>query len=215
MSEKRIVLQRNNDLLYLQLNAPPANRTDFLFFAALEKMIARIRKEDNVRGLILHGAGRHFSSGADIEELQQQLFYEDEEATRKLLLHATSVVQDLSELPCPVVAAINGCCMGSGFELAMGCDYRVATKHAIFSMPEVTFGLIPGCGGTARLPGLAGLGRGIELILTGESFLAEEALAMGIVDRIAGKLDLLATAERMIDVFPDKRVSFSAEAGRR
>jgi len=100
-----------------------------------------------------------------------------------------------------VVAAISGCCLGAGLELALACHYRVSAPSAVFSLPEATFGLMPGCGGTVRLPALVGVGRAIELSLSGRTIGADEALACGLVDMVVEKKALLSTAVRTIGAF--------------
>lgn len=204
MADKRLLFERHNDIIYLKLNVPPANQTDSRFFPELGKVISRIRGCSYVQGVIISGIGRHFSSGADIDELQRQLTTAHCVA-QKTLERASQVVQDLAELPCPVVAAISGCCIGSGLELALGCDYRIATPKAFFSLPEVTYDFMPGCGGTVRLPALVGLGNAIEMILTGRGFLADTALSIGLIDQIAVRTELPAKARRMLEVLPKKR----------
>jgi enoyl-CoA hydratase/carnithine racemase len=102
--------------------------------------------------------------------------------------------QKLSEFPLPVVAAIRGVCIGSGLELALACHYRVCDKHATMGLVESTFGFMPGCGGTQRLPALVGIARGLEMILTGERFSSDEALALRIVNSVVHHSELLPKA---------------------
>lgn len=205
MAEQKVQLTQQGELHFLILNDPPANRTDFQFFKELGQAVTCLQGVETLQGVILHGIGRHFSSGADVEQLKAQLWKGNSDQTGKIMEYSSRIVDKLACLPCPVVAAIRGCCIGSGMELALACDFRVAAENAYFSMPEITFGLIPGCGGTCRLPRLAGLGRSIELLLTGESLLADRALKMGIIDRIVPKDSLLDAAEDMLRAFPEKR----------
>lgn len=143
----------------------------------------------NVRALVLTGAGRAFVAGADIGALRSLT---DAFGGREASLSGQDVTNTLAALPFPTVAAINGFALGGGLELALAADLRVAAKGAKLGLPEVGLGLIPGYGGTQRLPRLIGQGRALDLILTGRHVGAEEALAMGLVNRVAD--DALAGA---------------------
>src|SRR5690554_1295274 len=136
-----------------------------------------------VRALVITGAGRAFVAGADITELQK---LEDPFAGREAALIGQEVMNGLAAMPFPTVAAINGFALGGGLELALAADMRVAATGAKLGLPEVGLGLIPGYGGTQRLPRLIGKGRALELIFTGRHVGAEEALQMGLVTRVAG-----------------------------
>lgn len=145
-----------------------------------------------VRALIVTGNGRAFVAGADIAALQQ---LEGGFAGREAALSGQDVMNTLAALPFPTIAAINGFALGGGLELALACDLRVAAKGARLGLPEVGLGLIPGYGGTQRLPRLIGLGRALDLILTGRHVAAEEALALGLVNRVAD--DALSEAKAL------------------
>ncbi len=142
-----------------------------------------------VRALVITGAGRAFVAGADIAALRE---LGDAFAGRETSLGGQEVANTLASLPFPTVAAINGFALGGGLELALAADLRVAATSARLGLPEVGLGLIPGFGGTQRLPRLIGVGRALDLILTGRHVQAEEALQLGLVNRVAD--DALATA---------------------
>lgn len=142
-----------------------------------------------VRALVLTGAGRAFVAGADISELEQ---LGDTFAGREAALIGQEVMNALAALPFPTIAAINGFAFGGGLELALAADLRVASPEAKLGLPEVGLGLIPGYGGTQRLPRLIGKGRALDLIFTGRHVDAAEALQLGIVNRVAD--DALAGA---------------------
>jgi enoyl-CoA hydratase len=199
VQQKRVILHHSGNILHLELCSPPANTTDRLFFEELSGILADIDRYPETGGLIISGQGRHFSSGADIEELTDRLGQDDAAAIQEATNRSLGSFQQLAQMPFPVVAAIQGCCLGSGMELALSCHYRICTQNALFSLPESGFGLMPGCGGTIRLPRLAGLGKAIELILSGKNLLADDALHLGIVDLITDKNDLLDTARRLIE----------------
>jgi enoyl-CoA hydratase/carnithine racemase len=196
---QRVIVHHRGDILHLELCSPPGNMTDHLFFEELSKILSNISRYPATKGLILSGRGRHFSSGADIEELKGRLELPSATTLEKLRSHSLTSFQGLANLPFPVVAAIRGCCLGSGMELALSCHYRICTKNALFSLPETRFGLMPGCGGTVRLPQLIGVGKALDLILSGRNLLADDALRLGIVDLITDKGDLLDTAARLIE----------------
>jgi enoyl-CoA hydratase len=123
------------------------------------------------------------------------------QAGMRSLLDNSDSFSALPALPFPVVAAIQGCCLGSGLELALACHFRVAAKNAVLGLPEAGFGLMPGCGGTVRLTRLAGYQKAMRYILTGESLLAEDALKEGIVDAVVDKEELEGAAKRIIERF--------------
>lgn len=146
-------------------------------------------QDAETRALVITGAGRAFVAGADISELQG---IGDVMEGRQAALAGQSIMNALANLPFPTVAAINGFALGGGLELALAADMRVAAPGAKLGLPEVGLGLIPGYGGTQRLPRLVGKGRALELIFTGRHVTADEALQMGLVNRVAD--DALAAA---------------------
>lgn len=199
MRPQRVIMHHRGDILHLEICSPPENMTDGLFFAELSEMLLGLGRQSDTKGLILSGRGRHFSSGANIEELKDRLELPTAAALEELRSHSLTSFQGLASLPFPVVAAIQGCCLGSGMELALSCHYRICTKNALFCLPETRFGLMPGCGGTVRLTQLVGAGKAIDLILSGRNLLADDALRLGIIDLITDKRDLLDTAARLIE----------------
>lgn len=146
----------------------------------------------DVRALIITGVGRAFVAGADIENLQRLA---DGFSGREAALAGQDLMNTLAALPFPTIAAINGFALGGGLELALAADLRVASTEARLGLPEVTLGLIPGYGGTQRLPRLIGLGRALDLILTGRHVAAAEALELGLVNRV--EEDALAGAREL------------------
>jgi enoyl-CoA hydratase len=154
--------------------------------------LKKVRADDDIRVLILTGAGeKAFVAGADINELSQQTPVNGREFT----LYGQEIFHRLETLGKPVIAAINGFALGGGCELALACTLRIAGRNAKLGQPEVKLGIIPGYGGTQRLPRLCGKGVAQELILTGEMISAEEALRVGLVNRVVEPGELLATAE--------------------
>jgi enoyl-CoA hydratase len=145
-------------------------------FAALDAL----RHDDDVRVVVLTGAGdRAFIAGADIGEFKDAGAVEQYRAMQE-----SNIYSLLEEFPKPIIAMINGYCLGGGCELSMACDIRIASDRARFGQPEVNLGIIPGGGGTQRLPRLIGEGRAALMIMSGDMVGAEEAGAMGLVDRV-------------------------------
>ena len=146
-----------------------------------------------VHALIITGTGRAFIAGADIGNLQK---LNDAFSGREASLSGQDVMNTLAALPFPTVAAINGFALGGGLELALAADLRVASQEARLGLPEVGLGLIPGYGGTQRLPRLVGMGRALDLIFTGRHVGADEALELGLVNRVGE--DALGTAKDLV-----------------
>jgi enoyl-CoA hydratase/carnithine racemase len=142
--------------------------------------------------VIVTGTGRFFCAGADINELAH---LNTMHRGSEFAVRGQSLLSRIERLDKPVLAAINGTCVGGGLELALACHIRVAAAGALMGVPEVKLGLIPGFGGTQRLPRVVGASKAAEMILTGESLPAEEALRIGLVSRVAPTHELMAQAE--------------------
>lgn len=148
----------------------------------LSAAVQTVAETKGIRALIITGAGdKAFVAGADIAELNALDAKSSVDASTK----GQRIFQRIEDLNIPVIAAVNGYALGGGCELAMACHIRVAAPNAVFGLPEVSLGLIPGYGGTQRLPELVGKAKAMELILTGRFAKAEEALAIGLVNKIA------------------------------
>jgi enoyl-CoA hydratase/carnithine racemase len=149
-----------------------------------------------VRGVILRGAGdKAFIAGADISGLAQATAIDAERSGR----FGQQVLDLIENLGKPVIAAINGFALGGGCETAMACTIRIAVEHAKFGQPEVKLGLLPGGGGTQRLPRLVGKGRALQLILSGGLISAQEAYRIGLVNEVVPAADLIARAESILN----------------
>lgn len=163
-------------------------------FEDLDEALDHILGSDEIKGLIVTGAGdKAFVAGADIEELNT---LGDLQATNKSL-RGQRVFQKLEDLTIPVIAAVNGYALGGGCEFAMACHIRIASKNALMGLPEVSLGLIPGYGGTQRLPKLVGVAKALELTLTGRFAKADEAKEIGLVNQVAEESALEAAKEMM------------------
>jgi enoyl-CoA hydratase/carnithine racemase len=192
-----LTLERDGDLGHVIIEGPPANELSFALFDALAELVELVLPELDVRGLIISGRGRHFSSGSNVAKLLERA--SNNGHTPSWCEVHSEHFQALSRLPYPVVAAVSGCCLGSGLELALACTARVAADNAVFALPESQHGLIPGCGGTVNLTGLIGYRRALRLILSGELLSAAQALELGLVDAVARRQDLHATARRLVE----------------
>ena len=158
----------------------------------LGQALEAARHDDSVRVVIVTGAGeKSFVAGADINELAKRTAVDGPDFAR----FGQEVLHRLESMGKPSIAAISGFALGGGCELALACTMRVASKNARLGQPEVKLGILPGYGGTQRLPRLCGKGVALEMILTGEMITAEEALRVGLVNRVVEQAELLSTAE--------------------
>ena len=191
-----ISFEKKDAIAYLTINRPKAlNALSQATLAEIQSALEDARDDSIVRGLILTGGGnRAFVAGADITEIASISAVEAAEFTRK----GQSVLNLIENLGKPVIAAVNGFALGGGCEIAMACTLRLATENAKFGQPEVKLGVIPGFGGTQRLPRLIGKGRALQLILTAETIDANEAYRIGLVNEIVAPDKLLARAEELL-----------------
>lgn len=195
MAEKMINLHRDGEVAVVTLNRPAAaNSVTSAVLQSLLEIFQRLRGDVSVKGVLLTGAGRHFCAGADIGEM---LLIDPMEASSFADL-GQRVMFAIERVGKPVLAAVNGAAMGGGLELALACDFIVASPSAVFAFPEVQLGIIPGFGGTQRLPRLVGKAKAKELIFTGDRVRAEEALAIGLVNRVFPWDSLLAESRELL-----------------
>jgi enoyl-CoA hydratase len=175
-------VSRDGDICTVAINRPEVlNPLSTQVFVDLEPVLDQIAADDSVGVVIVTGAGdKSFVAGADLAEMRDMGAAEAYEFASR----AHRVFGKLETLPQPTIAAINGFAIGGGMELALACDIRIASDKAKFGAPEVSFGIIPGYGGTQRLPRTIGAGRALELILTGRTIDAQEAAAIGLVNRV-------------------------------
>ena len=164
----------------LRLDRPPMNALDVATQDRLRELAEEATRRDDVRAVVIYGGERVFAAGADIKEMQNMDHTAMVLRSRGLQDAFTAVAR----IPKPVVAAITGYALGGGCELALCADYRIAADNAKLGQPEILLGLIPGAGGTQRLPRLVGPSKAKDLIFTGRMVKADEALAIGLVDRV-------------------------------
>ncbi|MCW5983051.1 MAG: enoyl-CoA hydratase/isomerase family protein [Bryobacteraceae bacterium] len=183
-----VSLTRNKEIGIVTIDNPPVNAFSPGIPRSIATSIEQLGADPRTAAIVLIGAGRGFSAGADIEELQRIASGHQPRAMDLRIL-----ARRIEDCPKPVVCAIHGVCLGGGLEIALGAHYRIAAPSGSFAQPEVKIGLIPGAGGTQRLPRVAGVARALEMCWRGEPAGAEQALADGIVDRIVSN-DLLTAA---------------------
>ena len=191
-----VVYEKKGAFAYVTVNRPKVlNALNKATWADLRTAFEDARDDAAVRGVILTGAGnKAFIAGADISELARVTAFEAEQSSR----FGQEVLDLIEDLGKPVIAAVNGFALGGGCETAMACTMRIAVENAKFGQPEVKLGLIPGGGGTQRLPRLVGKGRALHLILSGEMISAQEAYRIGLVNEIVPAADLITRAEAIL-----------------
>jgi enoyl-CoA hydratase len=193
---ENVLYEKKDAIAYVTLNRPKVlNALSQRTWEDLRAAFEDARNDAAVRGVILTGAGdKAFIAGADISELAHVTSVEAEKSSS----YGQEVLNLVENLGKPVIAAINGYALGGGCETAMACTIRIAVENAKFGQPEVTLGLIPGGGGTQRLPRLVGKGRALQLILSGGMINAQEAYRIGLVNEVVPAADLITRAEGIL-----------------
>lgn len=186
---------------YITINRPKAMNAlngdvlDEIYAACTE-----VQNDDAVKAVIVTGEGKAFVAGADIAQMNQL----DSIGGRTLIAKGHKVMNYIEAIEKPFIAAVNGFALGGGCELAMACDIRIASEKAKFGQPEVNLGIIPGFGGTQRLPRLVGKGMAKYLIMTAEMINAEEANRIGLVEKVVAPEELIPTCEKLAQTIMSK-----------
>src|SRR5260370_17972559 len=212
-SLETVIYEKKDAIAYVTVNRPKVlNALNHRTWADLRTAFEEARADAEVRGVILTGSGdKAFIAGADISELAQVTAVEAERSSSC----GQGVLNLIKNLGKPVIAAVNGFALGGGCETAMACTIRIAAEDARFGQPEVKLGLLPGGGGTQRLPRLVGKGRALQLILTGETISAQEAYRIGLVNEVVPAASLIDRAETVLKTIAANApiaVKFSLEA---
>jgi len=196
MSFENLSIETREHVRWITISRPKKlNALNVATVAELDRAVQDAAGDEDVWALVLKGSGdKAFVAGADIKELNTLGPVE----AREFALRGQAVFARIEALHKPVIAAVNGFALGGGCELAMACHVRIAAESAVFGQPEVKLGLIPGYGGTQRLPRLIGKGRALEIILTGRNVSAEEALSIGLVTEICPPGELQARVEKLL-----------------
>jgi 3-hydroxyacyl-CoA dehydrogenase len=179
-----VTTQYRDRTAVLTIANPPVNTGNTAQRTALADALSALEGQD-LDGVVIASGGRHFYAGSDLREFDSELLAEPQ---------LPDVIARIEALPVPVVAAVTGLALGGGFELALGCDARIADPSAGFGFPEVNYGMLPGAGGTVRVPRLVGVPKAIELVTSARQVTAEEALALGLVDSVVPADELLDRA---------------------
>ncbi|MBW1969928.1 MAG: enoyl-CoA hydratase/isomerase family protein [Deltaproteobacteria bacterium] len=195
MNEKVLLVEEKDGIAVLTLNRPKVmNSFNFALLHSLKEQVDALKFNTNVRVVVITGAGRKaFCAGADLKE--RTTF--DELQVKEFIFTIRNLFTSIEHLNKPVIAAINGVALGGGTELALACDIRIAAMNASMGLTETRLAIIPGAGGTQRLPRLIGRGKAKELIFTGRRVDAREALQIGLVNQIYDPESLLTECQKM------------------
>ncbi len=210
---KTLIYEKKDNIGVLTINRPEKlNALSNELIEELGMLLDAVEADQEIRVLVMTGAGdKAFVAGADIQELVDR----DALVGRKVSRTRQGIFSRIENLPIPVIAAVNGYALGGGLELALACSIRISSDRAQFGAPEVKLGIIPGDGGTQRLPRLVGLGRAMEMILTGDFIDAQEAYRIGLVNRIIPHEELMEKAmelSKKIATRPPLAVQYAKEA---
>jgi enoyl-CoA hydratase/carnithine racemase len=195
MNENVLTVEQEDGIFTLTLNRPEVmNSLNFALLHALKEQIEQLRFMRDVRVVIITAAGeKAFCAGADLKERATL----PPEKVREYIFTIRNLFTSIEELNKPVIAAVNGIALGGGTELSLACDIRIASTNATMGLTETRLAIIPGAGGTQRLPRLVGRGKAKELIFTGQRIGAEEALKIGLVNKVCDQKDLLDECKKM------------------
>lgn len=195
---KSIIWKEEEGIGHLILNQPPSNSMTKVFFDELRWLTQQEIKDSGAKAILVYGSGRHFSSGVEMQDLFEAINVEIEKQ-EEIIIPAFLVENNqsfyfLDQLKIPVIAIIQGVCIGSALELALFCHIRICADNSLLALPESTFNLMPGCGGTQKLPQLVGIAKSMELILSGENISAQQALEYGIADVVLSRKIIMEQA---------------------
>lgn len=191
MAYETIIAEKEGNIGIITLNRPPANAVNWALLEDLEKALDQFEEDKEVRALIITGAGeKGFSAGFDVSEAAK---------AKEIGNKGRALWTRIERYPKPVVAAINGYALGGGCELAMACHFRimVSTEKAKIGCPEVNLGIIPGWGGTQRMPRLIGKTRALDMLVFGKRILAPEALDIGLINKVSQPGELMKDAKEL------------------
>ena len=189
MFSQHIACSAKNKIATVTITNPPANALSAQVIAELNKALDELAVNGETKVIIITGGGKFFSAGADIKEMSALA------SPVKFSADGQQILNKIQYYNKPVIAAINGFCLGGGLELAMACHIRITSEQAKLGQPEINLAIIPGFGGTQRLPRLVGRAKAIQMILTGDMITANEALSIGLVDRVTSEAELMNDAK--------------------
>ncbi len=203
MNYQFLLTEKQNTSFWITLNRPKANALSRELLVDIYNAIEEAEKDPDVKVVVITGGeGKFFAAGADIPTIAQDL--DDPMGEGKMLAQGIKTMNRIEACTKPVIAVVNGFALGGGCELALACHIRIASATATLGQPEINLGIIPGWGGTFRLPRVIGEGRAMDLILTGRSISAEEALQYGLVTKVVPHEELKKTAQELADLLASK-----------
>ncbi|RUL51769.1 enoyl-CoA hydratase-related protein [Lysinibacillus antri] len=190
-----VLFEVKNHIAYVTVNRPEVlNCFDYETLSTLQQKVDEIAKSDDIRVVIFTGAGtKAFSAGADLKERKSL----NEEQVKRNVKAIRDVFNSIAELPQPTIAAVNGHALGGGFEWLLACDFAIAAEHAKLGLTETSWAIIPGAGGTQRLPRLVGEMKAKEMIFTAKKLTATEALAEGIILKVTPVEEVISASEEL------------------
>ena len=194
MADRPLRVERAHDVVRCTLHRPPLNLFDPHVIEVLRETFVTLSRDASVRAVVLGATGRAFTGGMDVHVLRDL----DVPSAKALISSLCAAIDAVHRAPFPVIAAVNGACLGAGFELALACDLRVAATGAVFGLPEVRVG-VPSVIQAALLPPLVGPGRAAELLLLGTSITAAQALEWGLVNRVVSADGLAAAVDEVLE----------------
>ena len=202
MTFKTLIFEREDELAIVTFDRPgQLNSLSTQFLEDLNKVIDEAERNDEIRVLIITGKGKAFCAGADLSEAETfSSAWDDRSFLRKVQITFTR----FERMSKPVIACVNGLALGGGCELALACDLRIASETARFGVPEVKVGVIPGAGGTQRLPRTVGITKALEMLFTGDPITAEEAYRVGLVNKVVPADVLMVEAGKMAKSLAEK-----------
>ncbi len=201
MEYKVLQPERRGSLLLVTINRPESlNALNTAFFNEMDYLIANDANDSSLSAIVITGIGKAFVAGADIAEMVNK----SSEEAEAFSIRGQATFRSISTTAVPVIAAINGFALGGGLELALACDFRIASSNAKFGQPEVNLGLIPGYAGTQRLPRLVGMGDALFMLTTGEMLTAADALRIGLVQKVTEPELLMEEVFRIAAVIASK-----------
>lgn len=201
-----LILEIHGRTAHIVLDRPPDNRMNRKFFSSLSRIVEEIRECKGIGAVLVYSSGRHFSAGADVEDVKKsalQPYLKGEDAQETVCENAR-VLRQLETLDVPVISAISGVCTGSGLELALACNIRICSTDALLGCPELSWGIITGLSGSIRLEKTVGRSRAKEIILRGDMINGKEAYDIGLVDILTKRSQLLPTALKLAGLYSEQ-----------
>jgi enoyl-CoA hydratase len=193
MTERQYIkVSKDDRVAIITIDNPPVNSLNQQVVAEFQSALEELWADDDVKAIVITGGGQMvFMAGADINAILQ---LKTPAEAKEIVMQVHALFRRIEDSSKPIIAAINGHCLGAGNELAMACHMRIANNRAMFGQPEISLGIIPGFGGTQRLARLVGKGKALELILTGDRITGAEAASIGLVNRAVPGTEVMKTA---------------------